>query len=100
MNISVFRTGRWILVQVFGANVLKIAWCILCFLNLRFVNDGVKVDAVVYLVDANDKERFAESKKELDALLLLDESLSNVLFLILGNKIDMHYAASEDELRY
>ncbi|EXB66050.1 GTP-binding protein [Morus notabilis] len=59
--------------------------------------DGV--DAVVYLVDAFDKERFAESKKELDALLS-DEVLANVPFLILGNKIDIPYAASEDELRY
>ncbi|KAD3068703.1 hypothetical protein E3N88_36583 [Mikania micrantha] len=58
-----------------------------------------KVDAVVYLVDAYDKERFAESKKELDALLS-DENLSAVPFLILGNKIDIPYAASEDELRY
>ncbi|KAF2289104.1 hypothetical protein GH714_028929 [Hevea brasiliensis] len=58
-----------------------------------------KVDAVVYLVDAYDKERFAESKKELDALLS-DEVLANVPFLILGNKIDIPYAASEDELRY
>jgi GTP-binding protein SAR1 len=57
------------------------------------------VDAVVYLVDAYDKVRFAESKKELDALLS-DESLANVPFLILGNKIDIPYAASEDELRY
>ncbi|KAB1224765.1 GTP-binding protein SAR1A [Morella rubra] len=58
-----------------------------------------KVDAVVYLVDAFDKERFAESKKELDALLS-DEALANVPFLILGNKIDIPYAASEDELRF
>ncbi|KAM7279243.1 hypothetical protein ACFE04_006377 [Oxalis oulophora] len=58
-----------------------------------------KVDAVVYIVDAADKERFAESKKELDALLA-DDSLQNVPFLILGNKIDILYAASEDELRY
>ena len=58
-----------------------------------------QVDAVVYLVDAYDKERFAESKKELDALLS-DENLSAVPFLILGNKIDIPYAASEDELRY
>ncbi|KAI8565995.1 hypothetical protein RHMOL_Rhmol02G0005100 [Rhododendron molle] len=57
------------------------------------------VDAVVYLVDAYDKERFAESKKELDALLS-DESLGNAPFLILGNKIDIPYAASEDELRH
>ncbi|KAL5220935.1 hypothetical protein ABZP36_025648 [Zizania latifolia] len=58
-----------------------------------------KVDAVVYLVDAYDKERFAESKKELDALLS-DDSLATVPFLILGNKIDIPYAASEEELRY
>ncbi|PIA29190.1 hypothetical protein AQUCO_06200049v1 [Aquilegia coerulea] len=57
-----------------------------------------KVDAVVYLVDSYDRERFAESKKELDALLS-DESLATVPFLILGNKIDLQYAASEDELR-
>ena len=57
------------------------------------------MDAVVYLVDAYDKERFAESKKELDALLS-DDALANVPFLILGNKIDIPYAASEDELSY
>ncbi|KAE9591645.1 putative small GTPase superfamily, ARF/SAR type, P-loop containing nucleoside triphosphate hydrolase [Lupinus albus] len=57
-----------------------------------------RVDAVVYLVDSFDKDRFAESK-ELDALLA-DESLAKVPFLILGNKIDIPYAASEDELRY
>lgn len=59
----------------------------------------LQVDAVVYLVDAFDKERFAESKKELDALLS-DEALANVPFLILGNKIDIPYAASEEELRF
>ncbi|VAH59764.1 unnamed protein product [Triticum turgidum subsp. durum] len=58
-----------------------------------------KVDAVVYLVDAADKERFAESKKELDGLLS-DDSLANVPFLVLGNKIDIPIAASEEELRY
>ncbi|WP_159299293.1 ADP-ribosylation factor-like protein, partial [Klebsiella pneumoniae] len=57
-----------------------------------------KVDAVVYLVDAYDTDRFPESKKELDALLS-DESLANVPFLILGNKIDITYTASEDDLR-
>ncbi|KAF3779745.1 hypothetical protein EJ110_NYTH40710 [Nymphaea thermarum] len=58
-----------------------------------------EVDAVVYLVDAADKERFAESKKELDALLS-DDALTSVPFLVLGNKIDIPYAASEEELRY
>jgi GTP-binding protein SAR1 len=60
---------------------------------------AMQVDAVVYLVNAYDKERFDESKKEFDALLS-DESLGNVPFLVLGNKIDIPYAASEDELRY
>jgi GTP-binding protein SAR1 len=59
----------------------------------------MQVDAIVYLVDAIDKERFQESKKELDALLS-DDSLSQVPVLVLGNKIDIPYAASEDELRY
>lgn len=58
-----------------------------------------QVDAIVYLVDATDRERFAESKKELDGLLS-DDSLSHVPFLVLGNKIDIPSAASDDELRY
>ncbi|XP_039172172.1 GTP-binding protein SAR1B-like [Eucalyptus grandis] len=65
--------------------------------GLVWIRPDAQIDAVVYLVDAYDKERFAESKRELDALLS-DEALANVPFLILGNKIDIPYAASEDEL--
>jgi len=57
-----------------------------------------QVDAIVFLVDAHDRDRFPEAKKELDGLLS-SEDLGDVPFLILGNKIDLGRAASEDELR-
>eukprot|EP00742_Colponemidia_sp_Colp-10_P000232 GILJ01000262.1.p1 GENE.GILJ01000262.1~~GILJ01000262.1.p1 ORF type:complete len:194 (-),score=30.95 GILJ01000262.1:184-765(-) len=56
------------------------------------------VDGIVFLVDAVDRDRFVESKKELDHLLTSDE-LANVPFVVLGNKIDIPRAASEEELR-
>ena len=56
------------------------------------------MDAIVFLVDAVDKERFPESKKELDGLLS-DDSLATVPFMVLGNKIDIPHAASEVRAR-
>mmetsp|Transcript_21801 Transcript_21801/g.42313 ORF Transcript_21801/g.42313 Transcript_21801/m.42313 type:complete len:195 (+) Transcript_21801:81-665(+) len=56
------------------------------------------VNAIVYLVDCNDRDRFPEAKAELDKLLSNDQ-LAGVPFLVLGNKIDMQRAASEPELR-
>lgn len=58
-----------------------------------------RVDAIVYLVDAADRERFPESMRELNGLLS-DDGLGTVPFLVLGNKIDLPYAVSEDELRH
>ncbi|VDP24345.1 unnamed protein product [Echinostoma caproni] len=57
------------------------------------------VDGLVFLVDACDRDRFLESKRELDNLLQ-DEQIAHAPILILGNKIDKAGAASEDELRY
>merc|ERR1712079_327032 len=48
--------------------------------------------------DAADRTRFQEAKDELDRLLA-EQSLQQVPFVILGNKIDVPVAASEDELR-
>ncbi|CEM11651.1 unnamed protein product [Vitrella brassicaformis CCMP3155] len=56
------------------------------------------VDAIVFLVDATDRTRFNEAREELNQLLESQE-LSTVPFVVLGNKIDVPSAASEDELR-
>lgn len=58
----------------------------------------VRVDAIVFVVDAADRDRLEEAKKEL-AGLLADEELSSVPFLILGKKTDIRYACTESELR-
>jgi len=56
------------------------------------------VDAIVFIVDCYDKDRLLEAKKELDGLLS-NPDLAKIPFLILGNKIDLPRACSEDELR-
>jgi len=56
------------------------------------------VDGIIFLVDAADRTRFQEAKEELNGLLE-EPSLVNVPFVVLGNKIDIPVAASEDELR-
>jgi len=56
------------------------------------------VDGIIYLVDAADRTRFDESRTEL-ANLLEQEELKHVPIMILGNKIDIPAAASEDELK-
>jgi len=57
-----------------------------------------EVNAVIFMVDAAARERFGESKIELDELLQ-GEDLKDVPFLILANKIDIPGSASEEEVR-
>ena len=56
------------------------------------------MDAIVFLIDAADRDRFRESQTELN-FLLTDEQLVDVPVLVLANKIDNPKAVSEDELR-
>ncbi|XP_064594864.1 GTP-binding protein SAR1-like [Liolophura sinensis] len=55
------------------------------------------VDAVVFVIDAAEREAFEESSQELHRILS-DEDISEVPVLILGNKIDRADAASYQEL--
>jgi GTPase SAR1 family protein len=74
--------------------------CVTCLLCVWFSDFCCvqRVDAICFIVDANARDRFVESKAELDGLLGSEE-LANVPFVVLGNKIDIPRAASEDELR-
>jgi len=56
------------------------------------------VDGIVFLVDVFDRERFSEARAELESLLR-DEQIMQAPVLVLGNKIDIPGAASEDEIR-
>lgn len=56
------------------------------------------VDGIVFIVDAFDKERIAESKQEFYSMLN-DDQIPDIPVLILANKIDKPGAASEDEIR-
>lgn len=58
-----------------------------------------EVDAIVYIIDTSDDERFLESKAELNALLMIEE-LADTPVAVLGNKIDLNTAVSEEHLRY
>ncbi len=57
------------------------------------------VDAIVFLIDVWDRQRFGESINELQSILN-DEQLTDCPILILGNKIDKVGAAGELEIRH
>lgn len=56
------------------------------------------LDGIIYMVDAAEHGRLEETKAELTKLLEMPE-LTNVPFVIFGNKIDKKEALKEEELR-
>mmetsp|Transcript_45861 Transcript_45861/g.139027 ORF Transcript_45861/g.139027 Transcript_45861/m.139027 type:complete len:200 (-) Transcript_45861:60-659(-) len=62
-------------------------------------NYYANVGGVVFIVDAADRTRFAEAREELHRLLA-EPALQGMPVVVLGNKIDILVAASEDELRH
>lgn len=57
----------------------------------------VEANAIVFMVDSCDRERFSIAKQELEALMN-DPNIGNIPFLILGNKIDADGAVPQDVL--
>lgn len=61
---------------------------------------AMTTDAIVYLVDLSDPERFPESRKQLDQLLSLNNKQSKtgqpVPILVLANKIDIAKVSVND----
>ena len=56
------------------------------------------VNGIVFLVDAAEPERFTEAQEEIYSILS-DESVKDVPFLVLGNKVDLKTAVDEHTLK-
>src|SRR5690606_30233431 len=59
----------------------------------------IDVAGIVYMVDAADHARLAESKRELDALLT-HEQLTQTPVAVFANKVDRPGAAGPEQLRH
>eukprot|EP01001_Neometanema_parovale_P010458 NODE_6692_length_825_cov_53.576923_g6456_i0.p1 GENE.NODE_6692_length_825_cov_53.576923_g6456_i0~~NODE_6692_length_825_cov_53.576923_g6456_i0.p1 ORF type:complete len:239 (+),score=46.27 NODE_6692_length_825_cov_53.576923_g6456_i0:58-717(+) len=64
---------------------------------LQLESLATAASAVIFVVDASDRDRFPEVQAELEKILSHDE-LANVPVLILGNKVDRPDAVSEEDL--
>ena len=56
------------------------------------------LDGIIFMIDSAEHGRMEEAKAELDKLLQMPE-LSNVPFVVFGNKVDKKDALKEEELR-
>lgn len=57
-----------------------------------------KISGVFFLIDSSNTEKFGDSRFELEKILTCKE-LEGIPIIILGNKIDLRNAVSEEELR-
>eukprot|EP01111_Echinosteliopsis_oligospora_P004528 TRINITY_DN1744_c0_g1_i2.p1 TRINITY_DN1744_c0_g1~~TRINITY_DN1744_c0_g1_i2.p1 ORF type:complete len:188 (+),score=36.83 TRINITY_DN1744_c0_g1_i2:3-566(+) len=98
--VSFVPTQRALSEQVVVGNVKFKAWDVGGHEAARYTWQEFfpEVDAVVFMVDSADHDRFDEAKQELHALLNQEELLQNVPFLILGNKADLSRACKPDVL--
>ncbi len=58
----------------------------------------IDIQGIIYVVDGADKNRFEESRRELETILQSEE-LPKIPIVILGNKIDKKEAVQEEELK-
>ena len=57
----------------------------------------LRIDALIFVVDSNDRERIGEAREELQCFLR-ERDLENVLLLVFANKQDLPSAMSVDEV--
>jgi GTPase SAR1 family protein len=55
-------------------------------------------NAIIYVVDSNDRERVSESAEELHKMMS-DDQLSNTVLLVLANKQDLPQALTGNEVK-
>ena len=55
-------------------------------------------DAVIYVVDSNDRERIGEAKDELHKMMS-DDHLRNAVLLVLANKQDLPHSVGAGQIK-
>jgi ADP-ribosylation factor protein 1 len=66
-------------------------------LNLLFHADFQNTQAIIFVVDSNDRDRIPQAREELH-LILDDENLRDAILLVFANKQDGSHALSTGEL--
>jgi len=100
-SIHLFHpTERAQLEEVTVGNVVFRAWDLGGHQAVRhwWKDHFTQADAIIFVVDSADQERFEEAHQELKALLKESDLMECKAFLILGNKLDVEGASSKEQL--